>query len=140
MINRELGVQEIYDRLYAAVGDLGLKGLKRSPTTTVDEDFLPCIFMVEDVDEIVEHSARSSAGYPCKRMLEVTLEIIASRETDVKKLYSDVRSVVFGDGVVVADDNTFIRETRTEGPTGYGLPDVLGMRLVLILFYTDKGT
>ena len=140
MINREAGLQEIYDRIYAVKDVLGLKGFKRTPTKAIDEKFLPCIFMVEDVDEIVEHSARSSTGYPAKRLLEVTLEIVTHRDTDIKQLYRDVRSAVFGESVIVADDNTFIRETRAEGPTGYGLPDVLGMRLVLVMFYNDKGT
>ncbi len=140
MKNREAGLQEIYDRIYAAKDTLGLKGFKRTPTKAIDEKYLPCIFMIEDIDEIVDHSARSATGYPARRMLEVTLEMVTDRDTDIKKLYTDVRSVVFDGGVVVADDNTFIRETRTEGPTGYGLPDVLGMRLVLILFYTDDGT
>ena len=139
MKNREDGLLELYNRIYTAKNELGLKGFKRSPTKPVDEEFLPCIFMVEDVDEIIDHSSRNQTGYPCKRVLEVTLEIVSDREADIKKLYRDVRTVVFADGVVVADDQTFIREIRTEGPTGYGLPDVLGMRLVLALVYTDKG-
>ncbi len=139
MINRELGLLEIYNRILAKKDVIGLKGFKRSPTAPVDEKYLPCVFMLEGVDEITEHSSRKPTGYPAKRMLEVTLEIVSDRDADVKQLYSDVRSAVFSGGVVVADDGTFIRETRTEGPTGYGLPDVLGIRLILVLFYTDKG-
>ena len=105
MKNREDGLQEIYDRIYAARTQLGLNGFKRTPTKPIDEEFLPCIFMIEDVDEIVAHSSRSSTGYPAKRMLEVTLEIITDRKTDIKQLYTDVRTVVFGGGVIVADDN-----------------------------------
>ena len=57
---------------------------------------------------------------------------------DIKKLYRNVRSVVLADNPIVAD-NTFIREIRTEGPNGYGLPNVIGMQLVLAMFYTDEG-
>jgi len=136
--NRENGLIKIYDRIYTAKDALGLKGFKRSPTKPIDEGYLPCIFMVEDVDEVIDTSSRGKFGYPMRRRLEVVLEIITDREYDVKELYRNVRSVVLSDTPVVAD-NTFIQEIRTEGPTGYGLPDVLGMRLVFNMFYTDTG-
>ncbi len=139
MQNREDGLLELYDRIRNAREALGLRAFKRTPTKPIDENLLPCIFMIEGVDDIVDHSSRTQAGYPCKRVLEVTFEMITDRDVDIKVLYRNVRSVLFSEGVIVADDNTFIREIRTEGPTGYGLPDVLGMRLVLVLSYTDKG-
>jgi len=139
MIRREEGLVEIYNRIKTERVALGLKAFKRTPTKPIDENSLPCIFMSEGIDEVVDHSSRSTTGYPCKRNLEVTLEIVTDRDTDIKQLYTDVRSVVFTGGVIVADNNTFIREIRTEGPTGYGLPDVLGMQLVLVLVYTDAG-
>ena len=139
MSSRESGLNEIYTRVKDAKDALGLKAFKRTPTKPITEEFLPCIFMHEGIDEITEHSARTQAGYPCKRVLEVTLEMVTDRDADIKQLYTDVRTVVFGGGVIVADNNTFIREIRTEGPTGYGLPDVLGMQLVLVLSYTDAG-
>ena len=140
MINREDGLVEIYNRIKAERVTLGLQAFKRTPTKPIDESYLPCIFMIEGVDDIVTPSARTGTGYPCKRNLEVTLEIVTDKDTNIKQLYTDVRSVVFTGGVIVADNNTFIREIRTEGPTGYGLPDVLGMQLVLVLVYTDAGT
>ena len=139
MLRREEGLVEIHARLVAARDTIGLKGLKRSPTTPIDEKYLPCVFIIEDTDIIMKESGRSSHGYSTKRLLEVTLEMIASKESDIKLLYRVVRSAVFEGGIIVADNNTFIREIRTEGPTGYGLPDVLGMRLVLALSYTDDG-
>lgn len=139
MQRREEGLLEVYNRILNAKDVLGLKGFKRTPTSPVTEQYLPCIFMIEGVDEVVTHSSRGSSGFPCRRALEVTLEIVTNKDVDIKKLYRDVRSVIFSEGVIVADDNTFIREIRTEGPTGYGLPDVLGMRLVLALSHNDKG-
>lgn len=139
MERREEGLEEIYRRISDARVELGLNGFKRTPTTAVTEQYLPCIFMIEGVDEVDQYSSRTQAGYPCKRVLEVTLELITNKDVDIKQLYRDVRSVVFSGGVIVADDSTFIREIRTEGPTGYGLPDVLGMRLVLLLSYNDAG-
>lgn len=139
MERREEGLIEIYTRIANARAALGLKAFKRTPTTPVTEQFLPCIFMIEGVDEVSQHSSRTQTGFPCRRVLEVTLEMVTNRDVDIKQLYREVRSVVFSNGVIVADDNTFIREIRTEGPTGYGLPDVLGMRLVLLLGYNDAG-
>ncbi len=139
MDNRENGLETIYNRIYAGREELGLKAFKRSPTKPIDEKYIPCVFMIEDVDEVTEISSRGKLGYPMRRQLEVVLEIVTDRSYDIKKLYREVRSVVLAGDPVVAD-NTFIREIRTEGPTGYGLPDVLGMRLVLAMFYTDDGT
>ena len=102
--------------------------------------------MSEETDSVLEHSKRNKTGYPAKRVLEVVLEIVVSDTTNIKQLYLDMRRVVFtergSDPLVfnpVLAQNTFINENRTEGPTGYGLPDVLGMRLVLDLVYTDNG-
>ena len=139
MLRREEGLQEIYRRIKDNKDALGLKGLKRTPTSPVDEKYLPCVFMIEDTDIILKESSRTSHGYKAQRLLEVTLEMITNKDADVKELYRNVRSSIFEGGVIVADNNTFIREIRTEGPTGYGLPDVLGMRLVLVLSYIDDG-
>lgn len=138
MENRETALVEIYNRISAKKRALGLKGFKRSPTTAINEEFLPCVFMIEDIDEVVETAQRDKFGYPMRRQLEVILEIVSDKDTDIKTLYREVRSTVFGNTPVVAD-KAFIREIRTEGPTGYGLPGILGMRLVLQLLYTDKG-
>jgi len=138
MKNREDAIVAVVQRLTDARVSLGLQKLKRSPTTPINKDHLPCIFIVEDVDEIIKHSTRGVLGYPCRRVLEIVLEIITDNSYDIKNLYRQVRSTVLANNPVVADDS-FIRELRTEGPTGYGLPDVLGMKLVLALTYTDSG-
>lgn len=151
MINREEGLVEIKERIKVRRTVLGLKTFKRTPTTPVREEMLPCVFLSEDVDNVVEHSKRNKTGYPARRVLEVILEIIVSRDVDIKQLYFNVRRAVFMNKEAVWEENlfssftpivannTFINENRTEGPTGYGLPDVIGMRLVLDLVYTDKG-
>lgn len=146
MINRENGLQEIYERLKANRVALGVKSFKRTPTSPAVQEDLPCIFMFEETDNVVEHSKRNKTGYPAKRVLEVVLEVIATKEADVKQLHIDIRRVIFTElgsnppvfSPIVAE-NTFINENRTEGPSGYGLPDVVGMRLVLDLVYTDNG-
>lgn len=146
MINRENALLEIYERLKENRISLGIATFKRIPTQPITEDDLPCIFMSEETDNVIEYSKRNKTGYPAKRVLEVGIEIIASREINIKQLYSDIRRVVFAKrGTDLTefnpnlDSNTFIHENRTEGPTGYGLPDVVGMRLVLDLVYIDNG-
>lgn len=139
MINRENGLTEIYNRIYAAKDTIGLKGFKRTPTRPIDEKYLPCVFMIEGTDEITSNSSRGSLQYPCKRSLEVILEIVTDKSVSVKDVFRQVRSAVFSGGIVVADDNTFIQEIRTEGPTGYGLPDVVGLQFVLAMSYIDNG-
>ena len=102
--------------------------------------------MLEGIDKITKLSARGNTGYPAQRVLEVVIELVTTEKTDIKALYKLVRSTVFsvkGSNPKVYNsrlvDDAFINENRTEGPIGYGLPDVLGMRLVLDLFYTDNG-
>lgn len=137
---------EIFERIKDNRVGLGLTTFRRTPTAPIREEDLPCVFMFEESDNIIEHSKRSKTGYPAKRVLEVVLEIVATRDTDVKQLFIELRKTVFkvreSDPPVynpIVANNTFINENRTEGPTGYGLQDVLGMRLVLDLIYTDNG-
>ena len=145
MIYREQALDEIYERIKSEYVALGVKTFRRTPTTPIGKDEMPCIFMTEDVDNIVEHSRRSSTGYPAKRILELVIELVVSKETNIKQLYYDLRRVIFkeidSDPPVynpVLAKNAFINENRTEGPNGYGVQDIVGMRLVLDLVYTDE--
>lgn len=151
MLQREEGLLEIYERIKIRRINLGLNTFKRTPTVPVRQEMFPCIFMSEGVDNVIDHSKRNKTGYPAKRVLEVALEIIVSADADIKRLYFDVRKAVFMDKNAVWEENkpsafspiiaknTFINENRTEGPDGFGLPDAVGMRLVLDLIYTDNG-
>jgi hypothetical protein len=146
MINRENGLVEIYERVKANRQSLGIKTFKRTPTQAISEADLPCIFMSEETDAILEHSKRNKHGYPARRVLEVVLEIIVSKQnTNIHQLFSDIRRAVFTQRNTVpvmyspaVAENTFINENRTEGPYWYNLPDAIGMRFVLDLVYTDK--
>ena len=96
--------------------------------------------MLEDTDQIIKPNNRDPLGYPCARDLEVVLELaVNENDTDVRQLIRDLRTIVFAGGVKVAD-GVFIRELRAIGPFGYGIPNILGMRLVLSMNYTDDGT
>ena len=145
--NREDSLLEIYERIKVNKDLLGLVSFRRTPTEPVDAVNMPCVFMLEGADSIIEYSSRSSVGYPVRRTLEVTLELITTKDVDIKSKLRALRRAVFAerDSDPVAYNPRLlpkgrtgvINESRTEGPTGYGLQDVLGMNLVLDLVYTD---
>lgn len=146
MINRELGLDEIYERIKARRDVIGVKTFKRTPTSPIQDSDMPCIFMLEEIDNVIKQSNRGNTGYPVRRVLEVVLELVTTKSTDIKTMYRTMRKSVFS--IIGSDpfiynarivDSVFIAENRTEGPIGYGLPDILAMRLVLDLVYTDDG-
>ena len=140
MERREIALVEIYNRLYADRVALGLNFCKRMPCKPIQPDLksVPGLYMIEGEDHIVERNSRHPFGYPARRSMEVILEILCDIEGDAKTLYSAVRKSVLGESVRVADDS-FINELRTEGPASYEIPDLQGIRLILVLSYVDDG-
>ncbi len=148
MDNREDALTELYERIKENRMDLGLVSFKRTPTNPISDANMPCVVMLEGTDSIVAHSSKNSVGYPVRRALEVTLELITTKDIAIKTVLRDLRRIVFTERgtdppvysarLLPADRTGFIQESRTEGPTGYGLPNVLGMSLVLDLVYTDE--
>ena len=148
MENRELGLLELKARIAEERTALGLASFKRTPTRPSKEADLPCVFMLEGDDIIIKRASRGKLGYPATRNLEVTIELVVNKTAtpDIKGLLKELRKAVFkirGTAPVeyspIIADNTFINENRTEGPEGYGLPDITSMRLVLDLIYIDGG-
>lgn len=142
MINREVGLEEIYERIKARRVSIGVKTFKRTPTSPIDDSDMPCIFMLEEIDNVIKQTSRSNTGYPVRRVLEVGLELVTTKDVNIKTMYRLMRQAVFMKRDPQIYDarianNVFIAENRTEGPVGYGLPDILSMRLVLDLVYTD---
>ena len=145
MKNREEGLMEIYERIKANRVALGIKTFKWIPTSPIQEEDMPCIFLLEGSDSIMKHSSRSTTGFPAQRVMEATVELVAADPTDIKTLFRKVRQAVFAvrgtDPVEYnsrISDKVFFNENRIEGPEGYGLPKVKGIRLVLDLVYTDE--
>ena len=137
MNKREEGLVEIYNRIKAARVELGIVQFRRSPTTTLDK--VPMCIMLEDVDEIIKRPSRGQVAYPVLRNVDIILELAVNEDvTDIRSLVLDLRRVVFAGGITVAE-KTIIEELRLEGPFGYGVPDILGMRLILGMVYTDEG-
>jgi len=152
MENRELGLLEIKARIKADRTSLGLKTFKRTPTDPLKSEDLPCVILLEGTDNIFKRASRNKLGYPAQRDLETIVELVVNKvdTPDIKALFLELRKTIFkvrneNDpnaeptySSIIADD-VFINENRTEGPVGYGLPDIKVMRLVLDLIYTDGG-
>lgn len=145
---RDVGLDEMYERVKADRLSLGLVSFRRIPTTPSDLGDLPCVFMLEGIDRIIQKSNRNTLGYPAKRLMEVPFEVFVNKKgsISVKTLTKSLRRTIFKirdsnppeySGVI--GDNVFISENRTEGPMSYGLPDIEGMRLVIDLTYIDGG-
>lgn len=148
MEKRELGLTEMYERVKADRVSLGLVSFRKTPTRPSQLGDLPCVFMLEGPDRIIQKSNRDTLGYPARRVMEVTFESVVNKRgsISVKNLNSELRRTIFkvrdSDPPIysgVIDDNVFISENRTEGPTGYGLPDIEVMRLIIDLTYIDGG-
>lgn len=135
---KEQGLLEIKERVEASKDIIGLKGFRRTPTKPTDSKYLPCVYMHEGIDIIAVNSSRNPFGFPRRRSLEVELEVIVKRDVvDMKSVFKQVRAAVFGDTPALVGGKVTIFELRTEGPTGYGLPDVVGMSLVLGMNYPE---
>ncbi len=150
MIQKEEALLVLKARVASLREELALATFIRNPTIPVEKDAMPAIFMIEGIDHITSYNNRGGSWYPVQRVAEVVFEIIVTEvvddtRTDIKFMYRKIRSalminihpLILENGKV--NKKVFFREVRTEGPSGYGIPDVVGMRLVLELFYTDKG-
>jgi len=148
---RDEGIAEIKDRLKVRKDVIGLVFFKDTPSGEIDPENTPSVLMLEGNDRIVKPSTRNNSGYPATRAAEITLEcIVNSKDTSPRMFCKDVRKAIFLDkeadflttnesdiNIHVAE-GVFIREDRTEGPFGYGLPNINGMRLVIDLVYDDN--
>ena len=146
---RELGISNIKQRLIDNKDNLSLKTLKRNSNDLVDKSSVNAIYIFEGRDNIVEHNSRNFLGYPARRMLELEIEIVAKNDRDgkaIKDLYQKTRLAILCDkdndnytpNSTVAD-GVIIRELRTDGPHLYEIPELIGMRIVIGLYYTDYG-
>jgi len=137
--------QVIFDRIKANKDDIGLKTFRRTPTDRAKIEDMPICFMLYGTDEIIKRSSRtSSRSVGNTRSVEIILELIAHKSDDVQQIFEKVRDAVLVDPYPLKDVNgkidqtTFMIEDRTEGPVGYGLPDVEAMIFVINLVYLDE--
>lgn len=129
----------LIERIKQNRSTLHVKTLKHNPTSPFISTDLPGVFLYEGVDNILKYSSGTPLGYPVFRECEITLEIITDSRYDLLTMYRGVRSVVLNSDLPSLQKGSLLREKFSEGPTGYGVPDVLGMRLVMSLTYSDDG-
>ena len=137
MENREAGLQVLYNRIKDERTSLGIKTFRRTPSTPVEEKHLLCVFMSEGIDRIAQPSTRNWLGYPARRELEIIFEMIAVDTFDIRDFFTRFRTVVLSSATLTSD--CIVREVRALGPQGYGMPNVIGLQLILSMSYTDNG-
>ena len=132
---------------------LGLKSFEWNSNSPISKTNVPCVYMFEGRDEIEKHDQRSVLGYPARRNLEINIEIVAKNDRNaagVKALLQLVKRTIFCDRTGSGSDivwtpnpvvakNSFIRELRIKGPGTYEVPELVGIKLVVGLWYTDLG-
>ena len=153
MEHRESGLIVIRDRIKVAKEELGLTTFRRDPVESIEEKDLTTVFMLEGTDLIIQRSSRDGLGYPCRRELEVFVDVVALAGEDIRLLYRNVRSYILprrtedsksGSVLIPAgagnNGGCSVMELRSVGPRNYGKPNVIGMQMVLSMTYTDNGT
>lgn len=146
MKKRVLAVAEIKKRIKDARTALGVTSFHYNPQRGLIGSDLRAVCLTEGIDDIIKRSSRDPRGFPLHRGVELIVDIVdnVTPTSDICKVCIDVREVIMDtiypvtvDGVV--DPTTFLSELRIEGPFGYGIPDVEGIRLILYLNYIDPG-
>ena len=151
---RTLSLEEIKSRIIRDREILGLESFNWNSNSPIDKSSVPSVYMFEGRDTIKTYSSRAPLGYPARRHLEINIEVVAKSDRNasgVKDLLRLVKRAVFcdrtGDSIVnyvwipneVVADNSFIKELRTKGPGTYAVPELVGIKLVIGLWYTDHG-
>jgi hypothetical protein len=142
MSKKKDAAAEIKKRIQAIRVACGLKTFIEVPTEAAKVEQLPVCNMVYGVDKIVKRSSRSAspsrASIPNVRAAEIMLELIASKSSNVTEITKQVRDAVLADiHPIAGDPSTYMEEDRTEGPVGYGLPNVEATILVINLIYPE---
>ena len=138
MEQRELGMEEIMRRLRPLYTSLNLKNVLRIPSRAIDEEDMPCVLVMEGDDSVSKRASTDYLGYPCKRILNVTIECWDYSNGDVKNIYEETRKAVLAEKGILLQ-KVIIRESMAVGPYNFGIPNVLGMRVVFEMSYSDRG-
>lgn len=132
---------------------LGLKAFMWNSNNPINKSTVPAIYMFEGRDTIEKYNQSSALGYPARRHLEINIEVVTKSDKNahgIKTLLQLTKRSVFcnraTDGEnyiwtpeVVVAKNSFIKELRTKGPGTYEIPELVGIKLVIGLWYTDNG-
>lgn len=150
---RTLSLEEMKSRIVRDNDILGLKAFNWNSNSPIDKLTVPAVYMFEGRDVIQDYTDRSPLGYPAKRHLEVNIEVVTKlnkNASDVKDLLMLVKRAVFCDRTgeegsyvwtpnQMVATNSRILELRTKGPGLYEVPELVGIKLVIGLWYIDYG-
>lgn len=143
MIEKEQSIDVMKNRL-GALDEFA--SFKLNPTIPFEAEDLPGISIIEGPDGKIKSSSRGHGNVGDKRLAEIIIEWAVTEDHDpsIKELNKKIRKAILENPFPIIDQTTgkpklglFWRESHFEGPMGYGLPGVYGMRLILELYYTD---
>lgn len=150
---RTESLNEIARRIKRDRDILDLKSFKWNSNDPINKINTPAIYMFEGRDTVKEFASKNGLGYPCKRHLEINIEIISKNDKNaktIKELFQKTRRTIFCERVdtdfgiewnpnILVAKSSFIKELRTKGPNVYEIPELVGIKLVLGLWYVDHG-
>jgi len=150
---RTKSLLEIKRRIVRDKELLELVSFNWNTNSPISKTTVPSIYMFEGRDVIEKYHQGNKLGYPARRHLEVNIEVVAKSDRNaagIKTLLQKVKRTVFcdregeGDSIVwtpnpTVAQNSFIRELRTKGPGTYEVPELVGIKLVVGLWYIDNG-
>ena len=139
---------EIYERIKAERTTIGIKTFKDTPDVPAKAEECPVLTMTVGVDDIIKRSSRTATasrkGESDIRSADIHFEMVVNKTTDDPlQLMLGVRKAILADihPLKNVDDSidytTFIVESHSVGPLGYGVPNLLVAILVIKLVYTD---
>ena len=135
MIAKENAIVEITGWISEARDTLGIKTVRRTPSSPASSDDFTAVFIHEGDDTIIKYSS-TRTGYPVTRKGEVAFEMWTKKGVDVRALYRALRTLLFTKSLSVPVD---IREIKTFGPFNGGVPHTRTMQLIVGLTYKDVG-
>lgn len=152
---REEALVIIKERLKRDRDVLGIVSIERNSNTPISKTNVPAIYIFEGRDIITKYQNKTPLGYPVIRNLEINIEIVAKRDREskgIKDLLKKIRKSIFcertgEDGsyvyipshILVDKGYAIIKELRVKGPGTYEVPELVGIKLVIGLQYTDFG-
>jgi len=144
MEQRELGTNEIIDRLNGLINSFSLKDVILLPSVKVTRDDMPCLLVHLGEDVIFKRSSRNEIGYSLQasawRTLTVIVECWELSRLNVLTLYKEARKAVLKDKNGVLINKVTVKEVKADGPFyAAEIDGAYGMRLYLSMNYPDEG-
>jgi len=136
-MERQTGVDAVYDRIKPLLTEQSLMYLKYRPTSPVGKGMFPCILLMEGEDNIISRKARDFIGYPLTRVLQLVVEVWDWETGDVMLLREEVLKKALTNGGRI-NTTTAIREAKSIGPFMADTAGILGVRIIFEMTYTES--